>query len=183
MAGDAGGKEEVWIFKIYDMNKDYNAFLVAITAAVVAYFDTTYTFLIALFIGFAMNVVAGLRADDVRFVMTRFPYVKMLNYSGHKLKDSLMELFLITSITYLLKLMIDLFKHNDKSEYAVQILLAVAVYYYFTNSLKNLVKVYDSRWLLFLYYLISFQFREMLPAVVGDAMDKADKEIKKEKEE
>lgn len=66
MAGNAGGEEEVWIFKKNGMSRDYNAFLVATTAAVVAYFDTTYTFLIALLIGFAMNVVAGLRADDVR---------------------------------------------------------------------------------------------------------------------
>ena len=148
--------------------KDYNAFFVALMAAVVAYFDTTLTFLIALLIGFIFNILAGLRADDVRFVMARFPHIRLLNYDGYKLKDSLMELFLITAITYILKLLMDLFKYDDKSVYAVQILLAVAVYYYFTNSLKNLTKVYPkNKWLHFLYYLISFQFRKMVPAVVG----------------
>lgn len=156
--------------------KDYNAFFVAATAAIVAYFDTTYTFLIALLIGFAFNILAGLRADEVRFSMSRFPYVKLLNYSGHKLKDSLMELFLITSVTYLLKLIIDLFQYNNKSVYAVQILLAVAVYYYFTNALRNLTKSYPkNKWLHFMYYLISFQFRKMVPSVVGEAMDEAEK--------
>lgn len=160
--------------------RDYNAFFVAAMAAIVAYFDTTETFLFALLLGFLFNVLAGLRADEVRpVIMTRFPYIAWFNYSGHKLKDSLMELFLITSITYLLKLMIDLFKYNDKSVYAVQILLAVAVYYYFTNGLKNLTKVYPkNKWLHFLYYLISFQFRKMVPAVVGEAMDEADKHKK-----
>lgn len=159
--------------------KDYNAFFVAATAAIVAYFDTTYTFLLALLIGFAFNIFAGLRADNVRFSMTRFPHVHVLNYSGHKLKDSLMELFLITSITYLLKLLIDLFKYNDKSVYAVQILLAVAVYYYFTNALRNLTKSYPkNKWLHFLYYMISFQFRKMIPAVVNEAMDKVDERDK-----
>lgn len=160
--------------------RDYNAFFVAMMATIVAYFDTTYTFLLALLFGFIFNILAGLRADEVRpVIMTRFPYIAWFNYSGHKLKDSLMELFLITSITYLLKLMIDLFKYNDKSVYAVQILLAVAVYYYFTNGLKNLTKVYPkNKWLHFLYYLISFQFRKMVPAVVWEAMDEADKHKK-----
>lgn len=157
--------------------KDYSAFFVAATSAVVAYFDTTYTFLIALLIGFTLNIFAGLRADNVHItVFSRFPHIKFLNYDRHKLKDSLMELFLITSITYILKLIIDLFKHNDKSVYAVQILLAVAVYYYFTNSLKNLKTVYPkNKWLSFTYYLITFQFRKMLPDVVKGAMDEVDK--------
>lgn len=162
--------------------KDYNAFFVTIGAAIVAYFDTTATFLLALILGFAINILAGLRADDVKpIIMSRFPHFKLLNYSGNKLKDSLMELFLITSITYMFKMFVDLFKHNDKSVYVVQILLAVAVYYYITNSLGNLIKVYPKiKWLRFLYYIITFQFRKMMPDIVGKAMDEVDK-IDKEK--
>ncbi|HBG40099.1 MAG TPA: hypothetical protein DDW85_01630 [Porphyromonadaceae bacterium] len=160
--------------------KDYNAFFVAAAAAIVAYFDTTYTFLFALFLGFALNIIAGLRADEVKITtMYRFPHIRLLNYDGHKLKDSLMELFLIISITYIIKQFIDWFKYNDKSTYAVQILLAVAVYYYLVNSLRNLKKVRPkSKFIAFVYYVCTFQFKEMLPGIISKAMNKVEEEEK-----
>lgn len=162
--------------------KDYNAFFVTATAAIVAYFDTTHTFLFALFLGFALNIASGLRADEVKITtMYRFPHIRLLNYDGHKLKDSLMELFLIISITYIIKQFIDWFKYNDKSAYAVQMLLAVAVYYYLVNSLRNLKKAYPkSKFIAFAFYVCTFQFKEMLPGVVGKAMNKVEEDNKQD---
>lgn len=144
---------------------------VFISAAIAAYFDTTITFVYALLIGFAFNIFAGLRADDVKVVMTRFPLFGMINYKGQKLVDSLKELSLITFITYMLKAIIDLMKFEEKSAYAVQILIFIAIYYYVKNGLRNLSKAYPKvRWIKMLYYLVSFKFKEMMPGIVNDAI-------------
>lgn len=161
----------------------YKEFLVLLSAAVAAYFDTTITFVYALLVGFAFNIFAGLRADEVKIVMTRFPSFGLINYKGQKLVDSLKELCLITFITYMLKLIIDLMKFEEKSAYAVQILIAIAIYYYVKNGLRNLSKAYPKvRWIKMLYYLVSFKFREMMPGIVNDAIDKEERENGKEAE-
>lgn len=142
-------------------------------AAVAAYFDTTITFVYALLLGFAFNILAGLRADEVRLVMVRFPFFGLMNFKGSKFKDSLSELTIIFLVTYLLKAIVDLMHFDDKSAYAVQTLISVAVYYYFTNGLRNLRSAYpQNRWIRFLYYFISFKFRELMPGAVTEAVDK-----------
>ena len=60
----------------------YKEFLVLLSAAVAAYFDTTITFLYALLIGFAFNIFAGLRADEVKFMLTMFPLPMIEEYAN-----------------------------------------------------------------------------------------------------
>lgn len=150
---------------------------VGVFGLVAGYFDTTITFLYALLLGFAFNVIAGMRADEVRFTMSRLFDIKVLNYSGGKLKDSLMELFLITAVTYFMKSIVDLMKFDEKSTYAVQILISVALYYYVKNGLRNLSRAFPKvKFLKALYYIIAFKFKEMMPGYVNDAVEKADKD-------
>jgi len=90
-----------------------------------------------------------------------------------------MELFLIMSITYLLKVIADLMKYRDQSPYVVQLLIAIAIYYYFRNGLKNLQKVYPkNRFIAVVYHLISFKFRQLVGSDVADIIDQ--NEISKE---
>lgn len=144
-------------------------------AAIVAYFDTTLTFVYALLLGFTFNIFAGLRADKVHFKMVRFPFFSLINFEGSKFKDSIVELAIIFFVTYLLKGLVDLMHFGDKSAYAVQILIAVAVYYYFTNGLRNLHQAYPTnKWIMFLYHFASLKFRELMPKAVVEAVDKAE---------
>lgn len=152
--------------------KDLQAPLMGLVSIIAAYFDSTSTFLIALFAAFTFNILAGLRADDVKFKMWR-----LVNFDGHKFKDSLKELGLIVIITYFLKGIIDLMQHNEKSVYAVQILVWIALYYYLRNSLRNLSKAYPKiKWIVVIYHLFSFQFGKMMPDGVKEAIEKAEKE-------
>lgn len=152
--------------------KDIQAPLMGLVSIVAAYFDSTFTFLIALFAAFIFNILAGLRADDVKFTMWR-----LINFDGHKFKDSLKELALIVMITYFLKGIMDLMQHNEKSVYAVQILVWIALYYYLRNSLRNLSKAYPKiKWIVVVYHLFSFQFGKVMPESVNKAIEKAEEE-------
>ena len=75
------------IFEKLSFLKDIQAPLMGLVSIVAAYFDSTFTFMIALFAAFIFNILAGLRADDVTFKMWR-----IINFDGHKFKDSLKEL-------------------------------------------------------------------------------------------
>jgi len=138
-----------------------------------AYFDSTITFMIALGIAFLFNILAGFRADEVKFTMWR-----LVNFKGNKFKDSLNELFLIVVVTYLIKSLMDLMKMDDKSAYAVQILVWIALYYYIRNACRNLSKAYTKvKWLRVVYHLISFKFKELMPSGVADAIEATEKEV------
>lgn len=150
--------------------RDIQAPLMGLFGIIAAYFDSTFTFMIALFAAFAFNILAGLRADDVKFTMWR-----LLNFDGNKFKDSLKEFLLIVVITYFLKALIDLMQHNEKSVYAVQILVWIALYYYVRNSLRNLSKAYPKvKWIVVVYHLFSFQFTKMMPESVNKAIEKTE---------
>ena len=152
-----------------------NAVLVAIFTAILSFFDSTSSYLLALIFGFAFNIIAGFRADEVKIILNRiFPPIFMFkNFKGNKFKDSLMELFLITGTTYLLKGLIDLMNYNDKSAYVVQWLFIVAIYVYFRNGLRNLVAVYPHiKFIRILYGLLSFKFREIAGDKIADIVDK-----------
>lgn len=152
--------------------KDLQAPLMGLVTIIAAYFDSTSTFMIALLAAFSFNILAGLRADEVKFTMWR-----LVNFDGHKFKDSLKELLLIVAITYFLKGVMDLMQHNEKSIYAVQILTWIALYYYIRNSLRNLSRAYPkSSWIRVVYHLFSFQFGKMMPESVNKAIEKADQE-------
>lgn len=145
--------------------------LIIITAAIAAYFDTTISFVYALLLGFAFNILAGLRADKVSIRMVRFPIPSVINYSGTKLKDSLTELAMVLFITYTIKSIVDLLNFDDKSTYAVQILISVAVYYYLRNGLRNLQQAYPrNRFITSVYYLVAFKFHEIMPSFVSRAV-------------
>lgn len=146
--------------------------LMGFVSCVAAYFDSTYTFMIALFAAFLFNILAGMRADEVQFKMWR-----LVGYDGNKFKDSLKELGLIVVITYFLKALIDLMKYNEKSVYAVQVLVWIALYYYVRNSLRNLSVAYPKiKWIVVVYHLFSFQFGKMMPEGVNEAIEKTEKE-------
>jgi hypothetical protein len=157
-----------------DIKFDYlQALSIAIAAAIAAYFDSTITFLAALLVAFTFNILAGFRADEVHIKIQRFfPPIFLKNFQGNKLKDSLIELLLITSISYLLKIIADLMKYQSQSAYVVQFLIAIAIYYYFRNGLNNLKTVYPkNRFISVVYHLISFKFRQLVGADVADIID------------
>ena len=161
--------------RILDKLKDVQAPLMGIFSVIAAYFDSTLTFMIALFAAFLFNILAGLRADEVKFTMWR-----LVNFDGHKFKDSLKELVLIVVVTYFLKGIMDLMNHNEKSVYAVQILVWVALYYYVRNSLRNLSKAYPKiKWIVVVYHLFSFQFGKLMPDSVNRAIEKTEKDDNK----
>lgn len=148
--------------------------MVSMFGIVAAYFDSTITFIYALMITFVFHVLAGMRADDVDLSHLK-------NFKFRKLKDSLIELFLIITTTYVIKLAMDLMNVNEKSVYAVQILIWLALYYYFRRGLKNLSLAYKNIiWIKTVYYLVSFQFAKMMPDSVKQAMEKAEQEKKEQ---
>lgn len=153
---------------------------VGFAGMLLAYFENTTGFLVALILGFTFNILAGFRADDVKIKMWR-----LCNFNGNKLWHSLTELFLIVVITYFLKLIADLMNQEERSIYIVECLIWAAIYYYVRNALRNLSSVYtDIRWLRFVYYLISFQFKEFAPKFINKAWDASkDKKLKEDENE
>ena len=160
------------------MEKFYNCVqgaMVFIFTSCAAFLDSTFSYLIALLLGFSFNILAGFRADEVKLTLHRLfpPIFVFKNFKGNKFKDSLFELFLITSITYLLKGFIDLMDYDDKSVYVVQWLFAVAIYVYFRNGLRNLRSVYPHvKFIRILYALVSFKFREFFGDEIADIVKK-----------
>jgi len=166
------------------MNNSTNflqALCISLLTGIAAFFDSTLSFLVALLIGFTFNILAGFRADEVKFKFTRLIPPKFLeNFHGSKFKDSLMEFFLITGITYLLKGIIDLNKYEDKSAYVVQFLIAIACYFYLRNGLRNLAQVYPkNKFIRVIHFLIAFEFRKLVGSDVADEIDKIEKEGQK----
>ena len=140
---------------------------IAAVAIISTFFDSTFGYLCALTIGFAINIIAGFRADEVKITLHRvFPPKWVLkNFCGNKLKDSLMELFLIVSLTYLLKLLIDLMDYQSHSKVVVQFMIALAIYWYFRNALRNLNKAYPKVFFIrVMNAVIGFKFKELIGA-------------------
>lgn len=157
--------------------KELKPTFVALFSMICAYFESTTGFMVALLLGFVFNIFAGLRADEVKFKMWR-----LCNFSGHKFRDSLMELLLIIVITYFLKSLADLMNHGEKSVYIVEYLVWVALYNYIRNGLRNLSKAYPkNRWIRFVSALVSFHFNEIAPDSVKKAWSKS--KTKEENEE
>ena len=95
------------------MDRFYNVtqgVMVFIFTSCAAFMDSTFSYLIALLLGFTFNILAGFRADEVKIKLHRIfpPIVAFEKFNGNKFKDSLLELVLIASTTYLLKGLIDL---------------------------------------------------------------------------
>lgn len=151
--------------------REVQAVFIWLVCAIAAYFDTTLTFLFALFLAFLFNIFAGFKADEVKFRMWR-----LVNFEGNKFKDSLKELCLIVIITYFLKGLMDLMHHDEKSVYAVQLLIWVALYFYVRNGLRNLSSAYPKvKFINVVYHLISFKFKELMPDSINKAVEKAEK--------
>ena len=164
--------------KFFNLDNLYSLFqgmMIGIFTSCAAFLDSTFSYLIALLLGFSFNILAGFRADEVKLTLHRIfpPIFVFKNFKGNKFKDSLFELFLITSITYLLKGFIDLMDYDDKSVYVVQWLFAVAIYVYFRNGLRNLRFVYPHvKFIRILYALVSFKFREFFGDEIADIVKK-----------
>ena len=74
-------------------------------------------------------------------------------------------------------------KYETSGYYIVQFLIAVAVYYYFRNGLKNLKNVYsNNKWLAMLYHLIAFKFRALVGDDLADIVDKEERRKNTRKE-
>lgn len=158
------------------MTKQFCAIL---TGVILATFGGTYTYLSALMLAFGFNIIAGLQADNVGFQMKRFA-----NFKGRKLKDSLKELLLITVVTYAIKALIVLMNYENHSIYAVEIMIWIAIYYYVTNSLRNLNKAFPNvKWVKVIYHIVSFQFGKMMPDFVNQAIKKTEEEEKQKNKE
>lgn len=160
------------------------AFAITIIVAVTSYFESTYTFVIALFISFAMNILAGFRADEVRMKLKRLlpPIVWFENFNGNKFKDSLAEFALILIVIYSIKSIFDLMGIDGSSVVAVQTLMGIAIYVYFRNSLRNLKTVYPK--ILFfkiLYAFIALKFKELFGDTISDIVEKEEKNESKSK--
>ncbi len=155
-------------------------FFSGIFVIVMGFINPTGSYLMALVIAFGFNIFAGLRADEVKIKLQRIiPPVFVTHFNGSKLKDSLSELLIITVVTYLLKLLVELMQLEGGSAYVVQVLVAFAIYYYFINGLRNLQKAYPkSKWLRLLYHLITFKFKEFFGSDVSNIMDKVEDETK-----
>jgi len=153
-------------------------FFRGIFVAVVGFINPTGSYLMALVLAFGFNIFAGLRADEVKIKLQRIiPPIYLKNFNGNKLKDSLFELLIITAVTYLLKGLVELMQLNGSSAYVVQVLVAFAIYYYFTNGLRNLQKAYPKwKWLRLLYHLITFKFKEFFGTDISNIMDKVEDE-------
>lgn len=158
------------------------AFVITIAVAVTSYFESTYTFVIALFISFSMNILAGFRADEVKMKLKRIfpPIVWFENFNGNKFKDSLAEFALILIVIYSIKSIFDLMGIDGSSVVAVQTLMGIAIYVYFRNSLRNLKTVYPK--ILFfkiLYAFIALKFKELFGDAISDIVEKEEKNDKK----
>lgn len=137
---------------------------------------STSDFLAAVLIGFAFNVLAGLRADSVSFVHRR-----LCNFNGHKFKDSLIELFLVVVITYLLQLIGVLVEYSEGALIITKWLFRIAVIFYIINGLRNLNKAYPkSRFVEALYIIVTAQFLKIAPDIMKDAFKKTDKNISRD---
>lgn len=162
----------------------FQATLVAASTGIAAFFDSTYTYLIALFIGFVFNILAGFRADEVKVKIKRIfpPVLAFEKFSGNKFKDSLMELALIFTVTYILKGLFDLMNYENSSSVVVQYLTWIALYYYLRNGLRNLSKVYPKvKWIRMLYNLIAFKLKEMFGADISEIVTDEEKKDDAEK--
>lgn len=155
--------------------------LITSGAAIAAFFDSTSGYLLALAVAFIFNIFAGFRADEVKVKIQRLiPPILLTNFNGNKFKDSLIELFLIFAITYVLKALIDLMHYNDQSSYVVQVLVWIAIYYYVRNGLRNLAIVYPKvKWIRMLYSLIAFKMKEIFGNDIGSIIEQEEIEKKK----
>ena len=153
---------------------DYlQAISIAISTAVMAYFDSTITFFAALLFAFIFNIVAGFRADEVKLTIQRiYPPILFKNFQGNKFKDSLLEMLIIVSLVILMKGFADLMKYRAQSDYVVQFLVSIAIYVYLRNGLKNIKTVYPKiKFIAILYFLLAFKFRQLVGGEVADIVD------------
>ena len=171
--------------KFFNLDNLYSLFqgtMIGIFTSCVVFLDSTFSYLIALLLGFTFNILAGFRADEVKIKLHRIfpPIVAFEKFNGNKFKDSLLEFVLITSITYLLKGLMVLMDYDSQSTYVVQWLFAVAIYVYFRNGLRNLKEVYPHiKFIRILYAIISFKFRELFGDKVADIVNEEEKRDEK----
>ena len=160
--------------KFFNLDNLYSllqGMMIGIFTSCVVFLDSTFSYLIALLLGFTFNILAGFRADEVKIKLHRIfpPIVAFEKFNGNKFKDSLLELVLIASTTYLLKGLIDLMDYDAQSIYVVQWLFAIAVYVYFRNGLRNLHESYKKVvFIRILYAVLAFKFREIFGDKVAD---------------
>ncbi len=148
-------------------------FCVVVFNAICAYFQTTSSFMLALFLAFFFNVLAGMKADNVSIKQGR-----LCNFSGCKFKDCLIELLLVIVITYFLKGIADIMDFSEdtniESIYVVKVLVCIALWRYVANGLRNLSLAYPRNvWVRFVFYLLSFKISEFMPKSIRSAWSKA----------
>ena len=164
--------------KFFNLDNLYSllrGMMIGIFTSCVVFLDSTFSYLIALLLGFTFNILAGFRADEVKIKLHRIfpPIVAFEKFNGNKFKDSLLELVLIASTTYLLKGLMELMDYGSQSIYVVQWLFAIAIYVYFRNGLRNLHEAYKKVvFIRIVYAILAFKFRELFGDKVADIVKK-----------
>lgn len=152
--------------------------LAAVVTAVMAYIDSTIAFMAALAIAFTFNILAGMKADEVKIRIKRlWPPDYFENFDGNKFKDSLMELTMIVGLIYMLKGMADFMGITDSSIFIVQYLTWVALYVYVRNGLRNMTKAYPRiKFFKIVYAVIAFKFKDFISPELAEEIEKIEKE-------
>jgi hypothetical protein len=151
------------------MNWDYlielfRKFCVVVATFCAAFFYNTTGFLIALLLTFGMHIVAGMGADKVKLKWRwGVPPAYLKNFEVPKITVALLDLFIIVSLTYLLKGIVDLNNYVSGSPYMVQLFFAIASYGYFLKGIDNLIKRYPKHaFLRIIRALITLKFKDLV---------------------
>lgn len=162
------------------MEKTIQQFCILAFGILTAYFESTLLYIIAYYVAFSFNIIAGFRADEVKLKMLRIwpPGIILDKFDKSKFKDSLLEFFLILFTTHILRAIAEMNGFSGKAAMLVQILLGIATHSYLRKSLRNLSVAYPKIvWLKTIYILLAFKFKEIMPKSVSDAVDQAEKEV------
>ena len=144
-----------------------------------AFFHNTTGFLIALILTFALHIWAGMGADKVKLKWRwGVPPAYLQNFEIPKFTIAMIDLFVIISLTYLIKGIADLNNYEGGSHYIVQLFFMIANYVYLRKGLENLIKKYPRNIVLRIFFaLITLKFKE----IVGEETYKTiEQEIDKE---
>lgn len=125
------------------------------------------------------NIWAGMRADGVCVVSARIE-----RFSWSKISKAFTELTAMLAIIVLITIAMTMQKDQTAMQVIVKTFSYLVSYYYFQNSLKNLIIVYPKNVAVrVLYHFIRLEFKNAFPANVRKAMETAEKEIQDKKDD
>lgn len=149
--------------------------VVSACSSLLAIVTPTKGFVVALVIGFGLNLFCGMRADGVSIVRCR-------NFSWRKARESMLELLLYFIILYAIYSVV--YACGDKAEalYAAKILTYIFDYAYICNSFKNLIIAYPKNVTYrVIYSLLRFELAKAIPSYWKPIIDRLNNEFDKQK--